>query len=60
LGGSDSAFGAGDIGKPVYLTASGAFSITAPTTANHASYKIGVVEDTNKIWVGGIQLHGIN
>ena len=60
LGSSDSAFGVGDIGKAVYLTASGAFSITPPTTANYASYRIGVVEAVNKIWVGGIQLNGIN
>jgi len=60
LGSSDSAFAAGDVGKAVYLTAAGAFSTTAPTTTNYASYRIGVVEDTNKIWVGSIQLNGIN
>lgn len=60
LGSSDSAFASGDIGKPVYLTAAGAFSTTPPTTANYASYRIGVVEATNKIWVGGQQLNGIN
>ena len=60
LGSSDTAFGAGDVGKAVYLTASGAFSITAPSATNEASYRIGMVEATNKIWVGDKQLNGIN
>lgn len=51
LGSSDAAFNATDIGKPVFLTSSGAFSITAPTTANYAVVKVGIVESTTSIWV---------
>ncbi len=51
LGSSDSAFSASDIGKPVFLTASGAFSVTAPTTTNYAVVRVGVVEDTDRIFV---------
>lgn len=60
LGANDTAFGAGDIGKPVYLTAAGAFSVTPPSAVDEAVYKIGVVETTTKIFVSGMQLHGIN
>ena len=60
LGANDTAFGATDIGKPVFLTASGGFSITPPSGSLQAIYKIGVVEDTNKIFVGNAQLTGIN
>ena len=60
LGSSDTAFGGTDIGKPVYLTTSGAFSITAPSASLAANYIIGTVEDTNKIWVDMKQLMGIN
>lgn len=60
LGSSDSAFLAADLGKPVYLTASGAFSVTAPSAANTAVVRVGVVEDTNKIMVSSMQLNGIN
>jgi len=59
LGSSDTAFLAGDIGKPVYLTAAGAFSVTAPTAANEAVTKVGIVEDTNKIFVDR-QFLGVN
>lgn len=48
---SDSAFSSGDIGKPVWLTASGAFSTTVPTTTNQAVFKLGLVESTTKFWV---------
>jgi hypothetical protein len=51
LGSSDSAFLAADIGKPVFLTASGAFSVTAPSTANHAVTRVGMVETTTRILV---------
>lgn len=60
LGASDTPFGGTDIGKAVYLTASGAFSITAPSSSNEAVYRIGIVEDTSKILVQGIQLNAIN
>jgi hypothetical protein len=60
LGANDTAFSSTDIGKPVYLGASGGFTITPPTTVNLAVYRIGVVEDTDRIFVGGFDLHGIN
>ena len=53
LGGSDTAFGSGDIGKPVFLTAAGAFSITAPSAALQAVFKIGTVQSTSSILVEG-------
>jgi len=60
LAASDSAFASGDIGKPVYLNAAGAFSTTAPTTANYAVYKLGVVATTTSMWIGNMQIHGVN
>jgi hypothetical protein len=59
-GASDTPFGAGDIGKPVYLGAAGAFTVTAPTATNTAIVRVGVVQETGKILVQGIQLNGIN
>ena len=53
-------FSASDIGKPVYLTTAGGFSTTPPVATNTAVYRIGIVEDRNKIWVGDKQLLGIN
>ena len=60
LGTSDTAFNATDIGKAVYLTAAGAFSVTPPTTANYAVWRVGMVQSTTSIWVGDKQLNGIN
>lgn len=60
LGGSDVAFNAADIGKAVWLTTAGGFSITAPTASGTAAYKVGTVESTTKIWMGSQQLTGIN
>lgn len=51
LGSLDSAFAAGDIGKAVYLTTTGAFSITAPTADNTAVTRIGIVETTTSIFI---------
>lgn len=51
LGSSDVSFSANDIGKPVFLTSSGAFSSTAPSADNEAVCKIGIIEDVNKIFV---------
>lgn len=47
----DSSFSAGDIGKPVFLTAAGAFSITAPTTSLYANFKIGTIQSTTQFWI---------
>lgn len=60
LGSSDTPFSAGDIGKAVYLTAAGAFSVTAPSATDEAVWRVGTVQDVNTIWVGGQQLNGIN
>lgn len=60
LGTSDTTFAAADIGKPVYLGASGAFSTTAPTATDKAVVRVGVVQETGKLLVQAIQLNGIN
>lgn len=60
LGAGDASFGATDIGKEVFLTASGAFSLTAPSAANEAVWVIGVVENTDRIFVDGKSLRYIN
>lgn len=59
LGASDTPFGAGDVGKPVYLTTAGGFSVTAPTGSGEAVWRVGMVESTTSIWVGDKQLNGI-
>jgi hypothetical protein len=46
---SDSPFAAADVGKPVFLTTSGGFSVTAPTAADTAVTRIGMVRNTNLI-----------
>jgi hypothetical protein len=58
LASADTAFDAGDIGKPVYLAASGAFSVTAPSTAGQAIFKVGVVQSTSALEVDR-QLMGV-
>jgi hypothetical protein len=60
LGASNSAFASGDVGKAVYLTSAGGFSVTPPSAADEAIFRIGVVETTTSVWVGGMQLNGIN
>lgn len=47
------------VGKPVYLGASGALTSTAPSTANLAVVKVGMVKDTNTIDIN-IQVMGVN
>jgi hypothetical protein len=59
LGSSDTAFNAADIGKPVYLGTAGAWTLTAPTGSGEAVYRLGIVEATDKIWVGDKQLNGV-
>ena len=58
-GSSDSAFASGDVGKPVYLGASGAWTVTAPTTTNHAIAIVGIVQTTTSVLVQP-QFIGIN
>jgi len=60
LGSNDSAFSASDVGRPVYLTSDGAFSVTAPTAVDTAVVRVGVVENTNILDVMPMQLNGIN
>lgn len=60
LGSSDTPFSSGDIGKPVYLGATGAFTITAPSADNLAAVKVAVVETTTSMLFGNVQLMGIN
>lgn len=59
LASGDTNFSSGDIGKPVYLGAAGTFTVTAPTAANTAAVKIGIVVDTNLMYVSP-QVMGIN
>ncbi len=51
LGSSDTPFNSTDIGKPVFLGTSGAFTMTAPTAASAANTKIGIVFSTTQIAV---------
>lgn len=60
LASSDATFASGDIGKPVYLTTTGAFSTTAPTTTNFAVYRIGVVQTVSSMFIGNMQINGVN
>jgi len=48
---ADAVFPAADIGKPVFLNASGGFSVTAPSNINEAVVRVGIVQNTNSIWV---------
>ena len=48
---NDTPFASGDVGKPVFLTTAGGFSTTAPSGADIAITRIGIVMATNKILV---------
>lgn len=58
---SDTAFAAGEVGQPVHILAAGAWDAVSQITyaANQASYRIGLIMDTDKILVGNMQLNGI-
>lgn len=60
LGSSMSAFASSDIGKPVYLDASGALTVTAPSGMNIAVVRVGTVMSTTSVMIQGIQLIGID
>jgi hypothetical protein len=60
LGSGDTNFASSDVGKAIYLTAAGAFSVTAPLTANEAVFRVGIVQDVSKIYLGQYQLNYIN
>ena len=61
---SDTPFTASqDEGLPVYLGASGAFTLTAPTATDEAVVKCGVVKNVDSssaIEIGGFQIIGVN
>lgn len=61
LGSADTLFASTDIGKEVFLTDDGlgGFTLTAPTAVGRAQYRIGVVQDVDKIWVDFRQLKAI-
>lgn len=56
----DTAFGGTDIGKPVYLTTAGAWSVTPSSTALHANVIIGYVKTTTVMDVKSLQIQGVN
>ena len=60
IGSGDAAFSAGEIGLPVYLGGSGAWDVYSELTisSGDAVYSLGMVQDTDKIWVAGPQMHG--
>lgn len=60
LGSSDTPFASGDVGKALWLTDAGAFSITAPTDSGDAAFRVGSVENTDRVFIDGKQLTGIN
>lgn len=57
---SDTPFGGTDIGKPVYLTTAGAWSVTPSSTASHANVIIGYVKTTTVMDVKSLQIQGVN
>lgn len=62
LGSNDSAFASGEIGQAVHLKGSGTWDAVSQITyaTDQASYRVGMVQETNKILVSGMQLLGIN
>ena len=60
LGLSDITLTSADLGKPVYLGANGAFTLTPPSAANTAVVRVGVVFTTTQILVQPMQVNGIN
>lgn len=60
LGSLDTNFNAADVGLSVWLTTAGGFSVTSPSSSGDASYKVGIVEDVDKILIDSKQLTGIN
>jgi hypothetical protein len=55
----DPSFAGADIGKPVFLTTGGNFDMTAPTAANTAVVRIGVLREVNIIDVMPVPV-GVN
>lgn len=61
LGTSDTTFGSGDQGYPVWLGASGAYTANAALalTSGQAAFKLGIAESATVIWVDR-QMMGVN
>lgn len=53
-------YNASDVGKPFFLSSTGALTVTAPGTVDDAVVACGIVKDTDKIWIMPMQLRGIN
>ena len=60
IGSGMTPFASSDIGKPVFLGASGALTVTAPSGTNIAVVRVGTVMTTTSVLVQGIQLLGID
>lgn len=60
LGSSDTPFAGTDIGKAVYLSTAGTFTLVPPTASATAVWRVGVVRTTSSISMGTYQLNGIN
>lgn len=50
-GSSDTPYASGDVGKPVFLGAAGALTLTAPSAASTAVVRVGIVETTTSVLV---------
>lgn len=61
LGANDTSFGAGDVGKELFVGTAGAFILgsSLANTTNEAQFCAGVIQTTTKIWVDFKQLRGI-
>ena len=53
LGSGDTPFSSSDIGKPVWLTNTGNFSVIVPIGTSEADFKVGIVMSTTQIWLDG-------
>lgn len=60
LGSAMTPFAGADIGKPVFLDASGGLTVVAPSGANTAVVRVGTVMSTSSVLIQGIQLLGID
>lgn len=65
LASADTGFSSGTNGQAVWLSTSGALTLTAPSTSGYATVKVGTVQTTgsgtaSSVLVNGIQLTGIN
>lgn len=56
----DTNFAAGDIGKAVFLSGTGGFTVTAPVTVDYAVVRVGMVQTVSKIWLQSLQVIGVN